>query len=202
MWPIYTHLGPGWKWRNTRQFAVGLLSIHYKENKMTMTKPRKRLGELVLRSENPQALVRFYQNVVGLEPFATVGSSTFLKVDNDVEGHPQLLAIFEKTHEFSGPKDLRPDNANAQLGTLHHFAFVLEPDEFASEQDRLRRTVDDVQLAEHSPFGWHSLYMYDPDGNSVEFVCYDPSILDIARNQQVMGKDTMDSVPLGVRNAS
>lgn len=150
-----------------------------------MTGQRKRLGELVLRSANAQALVEFYRDVIGLEPYATIGSATFLKVDDDVEGHPQLLAIFGKSHEFSGPIEIQSDKADARVGTLHHFAFVLEQKDFYREQDRLQSLGIDLQFSEHTRFGWRSIYMHDPDGNSVELVCYDAAILDTAANQRV-----------------
>jgi catechol-2,3-dioxygenase len=147
-----------------------------------MAGKRKRLGELVLRSENKQALVEFYREVIGLEPFATVGTATFLKVDDDFEGHPQLLAIFQTSHTFSGPKDLQPELADASAGTLHHFAFALDKKDFVSERDRLMALGVQIQSAEHSRFGWRSIYMFDPDGNSVELVCYDSNILDSDSN--------------------
>lgn len=143
---------------------------------------RKRLGELVIRSENPQKLVDFYQKIVGLELFATLGTATFLKVADDLEGHPQLLAIFDKSHRFSAPKDVNTDKALASSGTLHHFAFVLEPDEFAAERKRLEEAGIELQVAEHSRFGWRSLYLYDPDGNNVELVCFDSELLEAAKH--------------------
>ena len=134
------------------------------------------MGELVLRSENPQALVDFYRQVVGLEIFSTFGTATFLKIDDDFEGHPQLLAIFEASHRFSGPENLQPQAADARVGTLHHFAFALEKEDFVAELDRLQVQGLQIQTAEHSRFGWRSLYLFDPDGNSVEFVCYDSAV--------------------------
>lgn len=112
-----------------------------------MTGPRKRLGELVLRSTDSQTLVEFYRDIIGLEPYATLGNATFLKVDDDFEGHPQLLAIFEQSHEFSGPQDLQPEVADARVGTLHHFAFVLEQHDFDSERDRLQKLDSELICA-------------------------------------------------------
>jgi len=143
-----------------------------------MATGRKRLGELVLRSENPKALVKFYQEIIGLERFAQLGTATFLKVADDLEGHPQLLVIFDKAHAFSGPQDLDSETAHANAGTLHHFAFALEPGDFASEQKRLEEAGIELQVAEHRQFGWRSVYLFDPDGNSVELVCYDPAVLE------------------------
>jgi len=148
-----------------------------------MAKGRKRLGELVVRSENPQRLVDFYRDTVGLEVFAKLGTATFLKVSDDLEGHPQLLAIFDKAHEFSAPKDFNADLAMASSGTLHHFAFALEHEDFAAEQKRLEAAGIKLQIAKHGRFGWRSLYFYDPDGNNVEFVCFDPELLETAENE-------------------
>lgn len=145
----------------------------------------KRLGELVLRSENVEALTDFYCNIIGLELYARFGSGNFLKIADDFEGHPQLLAIFDQSWEFSGPKDIDPEHTQAKTGPLHHFAFAMEEDDFEREKQRLEDLDLDLQFTEHKQFGWHSIYLHDPDGNSVEFVCYDKTILDEAANQSV-----------------
>ncbi|QHI70287.1 VOC family protein [Tichowtungia aerotolerans] len=146
---------------------------------------RKRLGELVIRSENPQALVRFYREVIGLKSFAAFETATFLKIADDFKGHPQLLAIFDKAHKYSGPQAMQVDRAESAAGTLHHFAFAMDLEEFKAEQDRLQKLGVELELGEHPPFGWRSIYMHDPDGNSVEMVCYDASVLDPILNQKV-----------------
>ena len=143
-----------------------------------MTTPKKRLGELVLRSENAERLVDFYTNVINLAVYAAFGSVTFLKIDDDYEGHPQLLAIFQETHTFSGPKDLNTVTASSKLGTLHHFAFVIDQQGYEFEKERLTGEGLDLWFAEHTQFGWRSMYLFDPDGNSVEYVCYDQAVLD------------------------
>ncbi len=150
-----------------------------------MKATRKRLGEIVLRTSNVEEMTAFYRNVIGLEPYAKIGNGNFLKIADDLEGHPQLLAIFEKSWEFSGPKNIRSSDANAEVGTLHHFALVLEKADFERERDHLQRLDLDLQFADHVQFGWHSIYLHDPDGNSVEFVCYDSAIHDTAEGQRV-----------------
>ena len=146
---------------------------------------RKRLGELVIRSENPQELVRFYREVIGLEIFAAFGTATFLKIADDFEGHPQLLAIFDKTHEYSGPKTMNVGKADSASGTLHHFAFAMELEAFNAEKERLQNMGVELEFGQHPPFGWRSIYMHDPDGNSVELVCYDKSIFNPVLSRQV-----------------
>ena len=153
-----------------------------------MAIPRKRLGELVIRSKQPEVLVAFYREVIGLKPFATLGSATFLKIDDDFEGHPQLLAIFDKEHEYSGPLHMQAGRADSQSGTLHHFAFTLDEVDFDAERERLQGMGIAVETGEHRQFGWRSLYMHDPDGNSVELVCYDAALFDPVLNQRVRSR--------------
>ena len=148
-----------------------------------MKTSQKRLGELVLRTSDVDALAAFYRDVIGLEPFASFGDNRFFKVADDFEGHPQLLAIFDQSKEYSGPHNLQTDKAEAGTGTLHHFAFAMEKDEFEKERERLHSMSLNIQMAEYGTFGWHSMHFHDPDGNSVEFVCYDPSVLDVSQQQ-------------------
>ena len=74
-------------------------------------------------------------------------------------------------------------SANTSAGSLHHFAFALERGDFESEQSRLKEIGIELQVAEHSRFGWRSLCFYDPDGNNVELVSFDPDLLEAAENQ-------------------
>ncbi|WP_022669113.1 VOC family protein [Desulfospira joergensenii] len=145
----------------------------------------KRLGEIVLRSDNPKKMVEFYRQVIGLELFASFGSANFLKIDDDFEGHPQLLAIFDRTHEYSGPENMQKNKADSGSGTLHHFAFSLDKAAFKKERNRLESMGIEFHSGEHPPFGWRSIYLYDPDGNSVELVCYEADLFDPVLNQRV-----------------
>jgi len=132
-------------------------------------------------------MVSFYQNILGFEIYARLGTATFLKIDDDYEGHPQLLAIFDQDHTFSGPKNMNKNTADTRSGSLHHFAFVMDKDVFNMERERIQRLDIDLQYAEHTPFGWRSLYLFDPDGNSVELVCYEANLLDNESNRKIRG---------------
>ena len=74
-----------------------------------MKTSHKRLGELVLRTSDINALTAFYRDVIGQEPFASFGNSRFLKVADNFEGDPQLLAIFDQSKKYSGPHNLQPE---------------------------------------------------------------------------------------------
>ena len=153
-----------------------------------MTQSKKRLGELVLRTSNVDSLAEFYINVIGLELYASFGNNRFLKIANDFEGHPQMLAIFDNSKEFHGPKNIQKGHSNNGLGTLHHFAFALEKEDLESEKARLEKLGIEFKSEIYEVFGWHSIHFYDPDGNSVEFVCYDSKSLNVEKNKAVRAK--------------
>ncbi len=153
-----------------------------------MIHSKKRLGELVLRTSNVDVLAEFYINVIGLELYASFGDNRFLKVADDFEGHPQLLAIFDNTKSYSGPKNIEKGISENGKGTLHHFAFTLERDDFELEKIKLKELGIEFKSAVYEVFGWNSIHFHDPDGNSVEFVCYDPKSLHIEKNKMVRQK--------------
>jgi len=153
-----------------------------------MIHSKKRLGELVLRTSNVDVLAEFYINVIGLELYASFGNNRFLKVADDFEGHPQVLAIFDNSKEFHGPKDIKKGQSNNGLGTLHHFAFTLNKEDFESEKNRFKEIGIEFESETYEVFGWHSIHFYDPDGNAVEFVCYNSESLNIEKNKMVRQK--------------
>lgn len=149
----------------------------------------KRLGELVLRTSNVAELAKFYTEVIGLEPHASFGNNQFFKVAEDFEGHPQILAIFDKSKDFRGPNNIHLDTADAGSGPLHHFAFAMEKEDFTSEVSRLEGLGIDFEFEEYEQFGWRSIHFHDSDGNSVEFVCYDQS-LQIAKVETIRSRQS------------
>ena len=155
-----------------------------------MNTPVKRIGEIVLRTSNVDALKAFYSEVIGFDVYASFGNNYFLKVADDFDGHPQMLAIFDKAKAFSGPKNIQPAVAVAGAGTLHHFAFAMEREDFDLEVSRLQQLNLEFKFEQYEQFGWRSIHFHDPDGNSVEFVCYDSSLLDMAANARVRNTDS------------
>ena len=55
-------------------------------------------------------------------------------------------------------------------------AFSIALSDFESEKQRLEDCGLDVETAEHAWVHWRSLYVRDPEGNLVEFVCYDENV--------------------------
>jgi catechol 2,3-dioxygenase len=122
------------------------------------------LGEVALRVNHFSAMCAFYRDVVGLEVWREGDGFVFFRVAEGVEGHPQALVLFDRGIEVG-----------AAGSTLDHLAFVIERHDYERRQRQLEQLGLQVTVKEFRFFQWRSLFVSDPDGNTVEFVCYDPS---------------------------
>ena len=126
----------------------------------------KMLGELALRANDLDTLVAFYRDIVGLEVYSDQRPLlVFLKIADGVEGHPQIMGIFD-----------RETTVGQETTTLDHFAFSIDLADYASEKERLESLGVGVAIREFPVFHWRSLFFFDPEGNTVELVAYDPSV--------------------------
>ena len=60
--------------------------------------------------------------------------------------------------------------------TIDHIAFAIALEDFESEKTRLEGLGMAVRTSTHAWVHWRSLYLSDPEGNLVEFVCYDGTV--------------------------
>ncbi len=60
---------------------------------------------------------------------------------------------------------------------MDHIAFTIALSDFESERQRLEALGFNVEVQNHDWVRWRSLYLRDPEGNLVELVCYDPSLV-------------------------
>lgn len=126
----------------------------------------KSLGELALRVNDLEKMRVFYEDVVGLELLNDkIPGAVFLKVADAVPGHPQFLALFDRSVEV-GQKHT----------TIDHFAFLIDLAACSSEKERLEALGVAVFPKVFPEPKWRALFFYDPEGNTVEFVCYDPEV--------------------------
>ena len=126
----------------------------------------KGLGEVSIRVKDLDAMHKFYEEVVGLELLRREESFVFFKVAEGYGGHTQNLALFEtKSPKLSQEKT-----------TLHHIALNVSLEDFESEKRRLEGLGLKVNATVHEWLHVRSLYFPDPEGNSLEFVCYDESV--------------------------
>jgi catechol 2,3-dioxygenase-like lactoylglutathione lyase family enzyme len=135
----------------------------------------KRLGEIVIRTPNMQQMVAFYRDVVDLEPFKVLGTMQFFKVSDGFSGQAAAIGLFE-LGEVSDVDDTAFDGHDTRKTPFHHFAFIIDHKDYDNEFQRITALGYKLRTMAHSLTQSCSFYLYDPDGNTVEFVCYDPSI--------------------------
>lgn len=134
-------------------------------------RPIKALGEIALRVSDLDAMQRFYEEIVGLELMRRTDTAVFFKIAEGFGGHTQVLALFDRSSS-PGYRGL-----NSATLTVDHFAFEIPLADFESERSRLASLGLTVKTAEHAWVHWRSLYVFDPEGNEVEWVCYDESVV-------------------------
>lgn len=126
----------------------------------------KGLGEVSIRVKDLDAMQKFYEEVVGLEVLSREESYVFFKVAEGYGGHSQNLALFEtESPELSQEKT-----------TLHHIALNIALEDYEPEKSRLEGLGLKVNATVHEWLHVRSLYFHDPEGNTLEFVCYDESV--------------------------
>jgi catechol-2,3-dioxygenase len=132
----------------------------------------KSLGEVALRVENLERMQAFYTEVLGLTLMKRLPQAAFLSVAPDYGGHTQVLVLFDRsaTSGYAG--------VSQEKTPLDHFAFTIDLADYAAWQKRLQDLGLNVLAKEQRGFNWRSLFFGDPEGNTVELVCYDDSVPD------------------------
>lgn len=137
----------------------------------------KALGEIGLRVNDLDCMQQFYEEVIGLEVMRRFPQTVFFRIADGCEGHSQTLVLFDRSGEARGPNITRttPHGVSQDRSTLDHLAFEIDLDAYESEKKRLEELGLPVETTIFEWTGWRSLYISDPEGNTVEFVCFDPS---------------------------
>ena len=125
----------------------------------------KGLGEVSIQVRDLDAMQKFYEEVVGLEVLRRDEDFVFFKVAEGYGGHTQNLALFEASNTL-----------NPQGSTLHHIALNVALEDFESEKVRLEGLGLKINATVHEWLHVRSLYFADPEGNTLEFVCYDETV--------------------------
>jgi len=144
-------------------------------------KPRA-LGEIAIRCANIAAMATFYEDIIGLTRLSPREdqSIVFFKIAEGFEGHTTVLALFD----FKAPSSrqgLHPSHpAVPETGvgsSLHHLALSLP----FKEQDAVLEWYTSIgqphRVELFDWIGWRGIFTQDPEGNTVELVAYDDSIL-------------------------
>ncbi|MDO9299872.1 MAG: VOC family protein [Anaerolineales bacterium] len=134
----------------------------------------KGLGEVSIRVRDLDAMHKFYEEVVGLEVLRRDEGFVFFKVAEGYGGHTQNLALFDASNRMF--LETKSEQLSQEGTTLHHIALNLSLEDFESEKMRLEGLGLKVDETLHEWLRVRSLYFADPEGNLLEFVCYDASV--------------------------
>src|SRR3990170_2090924 len=134
----------------------------------------KGLGEVSIRVRDLDAMHKFYEEVVGPEVLRRDESFEFFKIAEGYGGHTQNLALFEVTNRIL--LETKSEQLSSDQTTLHHIALNVSLEDFESEKMRLEGLGLKVDATVREWLHVRSLYFSDPEGNLLEFVCYDASV--------------------------
>jgi len=137
------------------------------------------LGEIAIRCAVMAEMVRFYEDIVGLERSGGEPDSTltFFRIDEGFGGHTATLALFD-AETSARPREEHSGPLAGPGSSLHHIAPSLP----FSEQDTVMRWYDSLNqpctVEDFGWVGWPRIFTHDPEGNTVKMVAYDASLLD------------------------
>ncbi len=124
------------------------------------------LAEIVLWTRDREASLAFYRDLLGLEVISPPDlPNVFLKVADGHAGIPQMIVLVPM------PAELRAQPAGRQL---HHLAFELPPTAFDAQHAALTAAGLKPRDGIHPVLASRTMYVDDPDGNEVEFICEAP----------------------------
>ena len=139
------------------------------------------LGEIAIRCADITAMADFYERVIGLERLSDRSDRAiiFFKIAPGFGGHTSVLALFR--NDANPRSGLHPTTADAPAtgagSSLHHLALSLPFD----EQDAVIRWYETLgqpyRVEIFDWIGWRGIFTKDPEGNTVELVAYDASLL-------------------------
>lgn len=125
------------------------------------------ISEIVLWTQDKEAALKFYRDLLGLEVISPPTlPNVFLKAGEGNAGIPQMIVLVPKSEEIKG----KPSGYQ-----LHHLAFELPEDQFDAQRDVLVKAGYEPRGGKHPVLASRTMYVDDPDGNEVEFICRAPA---------------------------
>ena len=124
------------------------------------------IAEIVLWTADKARAVQFYRDLLGLEVISPPNlMNVFLKVGEGQAGIPAMIVLVPKSDEVK---------AQPSGYQLHHMAFELPPDDFDAQHAALVAAGYQPRGGKHPVLASRTMYVDDPDGNEVEFICRTP----------------------------
>jgi catechol-2,3-dioxygenase len=125
------------------------------------------LAEIVLWTTDQAQAVRFYHEVLGL-PIISPPTlpNVFLQAGVGQAGIPQMIVLVPKTAAIK---------AQPRGYQLHHLAFEVPEEGFDAQYQALVAAGLQPRSGKHPVLASRTMYVDDPDGNEVEFICRAPA---------------------------
>jgi catechol-2,3-dioxygenase len=125
------------------------------------------ISEIVLWTRDKGEAVRFYHDLLGLEIISPATlPNVFLKVGEGHVGIPQMIVLVPKSEAVK---------AQPSGYQLHHLALELPEDAFEAQHAALVAAGYTPRPGVHPVLASRTMYIDDPDGNEVEFICRAPA---------------------------
>jgi len=123
------------------------------------------LAEIVLWVADKEKSLGFYQELLGLELISPPTlRNAFLKAGDGAAGIPQMIVLVPMPPEIL---------AQPRSGQLHHIAFETTPDGFDAQKAAFEAAGYAPRGGKHPVLASRTMYVDDPDGNEIEFICKD-----------------------------
>jgi catechol-2,3-dioxygenase len=125
------------------------------------------ISEIVLWTADQSLALQFYRDLLGFELISPPTlRNAFLKVGEGNAGIPQMIVLVPKTDEIKA----KPSGYQ-----LNHLAFELPDDAFDAQHAALVAAGYQPRRGKHPVLASRTMYVDDPDGNEVEFICRAPA---------------------------
>ncbi len=124
------------------------------------------LAEIVLWTADKAKAGAFYSELLGLPVISPPHlPNIFLKAGEGHAGIPQMIVLVPKSAEVQ---------AQPRGYQLHHLAFEVPSDQFDAQHARFVEAGLQPRGGKHPVLASRTMYVNDPDGNEVEFICQAP----------------------------
>ena len=125
------------------------------------------ISEIVLWTADKERSLAFYRDLLGMEVISPPTlPNVFLKVGEGNSGIPQMIVLVPKTEMVkAAPSGYQ----------LHHMAFELPEEAFDSQHAAFIEAGYEPRGGVHPVLASRTMYIDDPDGNDVEFICRAPA---------------------------
>ena len=126
------------------------------------------ISEIVLWTAYKEEALHFYRDLLGLNVISPPTlQNVFLKVGDGQAGIPQMIVLVPKSDE------IKAKPAGYQL---NHMAFELPAEMFDAQRGAFIEAGYRPRDGKHPVLASRTMYIDDPDGNEVEFICQAPAL--------------------------